>query len=62
MTDQESQIVYRVQGRYAKNRKKISSGDIEIDRSDKGFVLKDRTNGKKYRLYMDDGELKTEEV
>jgi hypothetical protein len=62
MTEDESKIVYSVQGRYAKSRKKISSGDIVIDKSDKGFVLTDRTNGKRYRLYMDDGVLKTEET
>ena len=62
MTENESRIVYSVQGRYAKSRKKVSSGDIVIDKSDKGFVLTDRTDGKKYRIYVDSGELKTEEV
>jgi len=39
-----------------------STGDIKISKSDKGFVLVDRKDGKEYRLYVEDGNLGLEEV
>ena len=41
----------------------VSKGDIEISQSDKGFILVDRNDAnKKYRLYVEDGNLGLEEV
>jgi len=37
-------------------------GDIEFANSNKGIILNDRSNGKKYRLYVDNGNIYTEEV
>jgi len=37
-------------------------GDIEFTDSTKGVVLNDRSDGKKYRIYIDNGNIYTEEV
>jgi len=47
---------------FEKDQVNQTDQDIEITDKTKGVILNDRSNGKKYRLYIDNGSLETEEV